>query len=78
MNTPSKILKTPNVVDFDAAWFLVYTSGKRIIPMELIKLKIVPPKINIPATISALLINDNPPFNKARKGNGANKGENPD
>ena len=74
--TPVKIVNTPNVVDFDAAWFLVYTSGNRIMPMALIKLKIVPAKMNSPTITSALSFNDNPPFDESCQGDCSDKRQN--
>lgn len=56
----------------------VYTSGSRIIPIALKKLKMVPVKIRMVATSSLVTsaFNDNTSFHKSSEGDCSNKGKN--
>lgn len=47
---------TPSVVDLEAAWFLVYTSGSLMTPKEETRLKNTPISINAAMMISAVTL----------------------
>jgi len=62
--------RTPSVVLFDAACERVYTSGKRMSPTALKKLKRDPIKMRNAAIISlTVTLNDYTSFDKSGKGN---------
>ncbi len=74
---PANVHRTPSVALFDAACDLVYTSGSRISPIALKKLKLTPNKMNSPEMISITsMCNSDTPLQESCKGDGADKREN--
>src|SRR5690606_13012724 len=69
-NVPSRIANTPKVALFDTAWFLVYTSGNRTIPIALNTLNSAPNKIIIANRILSIsvMFNYDSFLKKLRKG----------
>lgn len=77
-NVPNKMESTPKVALFEAAWFLVYTSGSLTNPMALSTLSKDPNKMMIPNKILRVSItfNHDSFLKKLGEGYRSNKGDN--
>jgi len=77
MKVPNKMNITPSVAAFEAAWFLVYTSGNLMTPKVAIRQSTAPAKIKNPMRILmiSLTFNNNPLFQILSKRHCSDKGK---